>query len=315
VAFESQIYDFIDLQERYADGRATPEALYDAIGGLWSRAAEIDQLVALLHDRAKSRRLTVSGFDINVNGATALYSRTQLARRLAAALPPDRQGGCFGTIDRLTGWRFDRTNPKNEAFDAAALACAKDIEARSLETSGKDSTQYVLARSFRSFLDMSETSSAALRDKIMYDNLKWNIDRLAPNTKTIVWTATSHSLRSPLSGWSSMASYVPQDMAREMKLLAVVALSGSISGGRQFAPADEGSLEARFAPRDGTRESYIDGDQLRRAGRTRSRVLGYSQHVESTWSEYLDGVVVLSTESPPTNVRPAKPMQAGGSAP
>ena len=37
VAFESQIYDFIDLQERYLAGTATREALYDAIGKFWSR--------------------------------------------------------------------------------------------------------------------------------------------------------------------------------------------------------------------------------------------------------------------------------------
>ena len=83
VAFESQIYDFVDLQERYTTGSATREALYDAIGGLWSRAAEIDPLVHLLHDKALARQLTISGFDGHIGGATSYYTQTMLAQQLA----------------------------------------------------------------------------------------------------------------------------------------------------------------------------------------------------------------------------------------
>ena len=77
-----------------------------------------------------------------------------------------------------------------------------------------------------------------------------------------------------------------------------------------IADAVPDSLEALFAPMDGAQESYIHGDELRRAGTRRSRVLGYSRYVDSTWSEYLDGVVVMAAEMPPTYVRAARPMQS-----
>ena len=139
MAFESQIYDFVDLQERYDRGIATREALYDAIGGLWSTTAEIDSLVEFLHERARDKQLAVSGFDANVNGATALYSRTELPMRLSRSLPASRQELCSATIGRLTGWKFDAANPKDAAFDERILGCARDVEASSSTAINEDS--------------------------------------------------------------------------------------------------------------------------------------------------------------------------------
>lgn len=318
LAFESQIYDFVDLQEKYADGTASREALYDAIGGLWSRAAEIDPLVELLHESARADRITVSGFDINVIGATAHYSQTQLAERLSRGLPPDRQKLCSDTIGRLTGWKFDGAHPKDAAFDETVLGCARDIEAASIAATGIDSTQAVLARSFRAFLEFSQNPSGALRDSMMYQNLEWTLGRLPRATKTIVWTATNHSLRNPLRSREPMASHAAADLGAGVRSIAFVALSGAITrGGRrqELVSADRDSLEAQFAPIDGAQTSYIDGEQLRRSGTKKSRVLGYSEYVEETWSSYLDGIVVMAAEAPQTYVRDARPMQRSHAEP
>ena len=318
MAFESQIYDFVDLQEKYDRGIAPLEGLYDAIGGIWSTTAEIDSLVEFLHERARFNRIEVSGFDPNVGGATGLHSRTELAMRLSRSLPASRRAVCFETIQRLTGWQFDAAHPKDAEFDERVLGCARDVETSSSGAVNSDATLFVLARSFRAYLDYSQTSSTGLRDRAMYENLEWGIGRLPPDAKTLVWTSTSHGLRSPLNGRSSMASYAVANSNRSIKSIAIVALSGSIArggpisrGGRraEIVAADEDSLEAIFAPKDGAGLAYIDAERLQRAGIKKSRVLGYADYVEDTWAEYLDGVVVMAVEAPPTYVREARPMQ------
>jgi erythromycin esterase-like protein len=324
VAFESQIYDFVDLQERYDQGIATREALYDAIGGLWSTTAEIDSLVELLHERALDKQIAVSGFDANVGGATGLYSQTELAMRLTRGLPASRQGFCSETIGRLTGWKFDAANLKDATFDELILGCARDAEASSATAINRDPALPALARSFRTYLEYSQSSSGDLRDRAMYENLEWAIGRLPPGTKTMVWTATSHGLRSPLNGRSSMASYASAETEESVKSIAVVALSGAIARGgptsrggqrAEIADADNDSLEGTFAPNDGEQLAYIDDERLRRAGSKKSRVLGYSQYVEAEWTKYVDGVVVMAAETPPTYIRAAAPMQAVTAAP
>ena len=52
VFFESQAYDFLDLELALAARTATPEQLADAIGGLWSTTREIDPLVSFLYQAA-----------------------------------------------------------------------------------------------------------------------------------------------------------------------------------------------------------------------------------------------------------------------
>jgi erythromycin esterase-like protein len=314
VAFESQIYDFIDLQERYAIGNASREALYDAIGGLWSRAAEIDPLVDLLHEKAVARQLTISGFDGQIGSATAYYTQTALAQRLSAILPTARQELCSAAISRLAGWKFDGANPKNRDFDELLLGCANEIEAIASNNADSDPVQHRLARSFRSFLEFSPTQpgSANDRDRLMYENFEWQIARLPRETKTIVWTATVHGLRKPLDDWQAMANHAVRNMNTAIHSLAVVAASGSYAaaGGELAALAqpEMDSLEGEFS--QSAELSYVDSDSLRRVGTTRSRVVSYSRYANAQWGEMLDGVLVLASEAPPTYIRPRTPMQA-----
>jgi erythromycin esterase-like protein len=314
VAFESQIYDFIDLEERYAAGTASREALYDAIGGVWSRAAEIDPLVELLHEKAIAGQLTISGFDGQIFGAMGFYTQTQLGQRLSKNLPTARRESCSAAIDRLAGWKFDRRHPKDQEFDEAVLGCAREIEAVASVDAARDSTQYRLARSFRSFLEYSATNPENDRDRLMHENFEWTLARLPHGTKTIVWTATVHSLKKPLDGRDAMASHTVRGADGTLKSVAVIGASGeyAASDGRptEITRADADSLEGLFAPTQGAELAYVDADSLRRTGSRRSRVLGYGRYDERDWSEWLDGVLVLAAEVPPTYIRPRTPMQA-----
>ena len=121
-----------------------------------------------------------------------------------------------------------------------------------------------------------------------------------------------------------MASYASADTEESVKSIAVVALSGAIARGgptsrggqrAEIVDAAKDSLEGTFAPNDGAQLAYIDEEQLRRAGTKKSRVLGYSQYFEDEWTKYLNGVVVMAAETPPTYIRAAAPMQAVINAP
>jgi erythromycin esterase-like protein len=313
VAFESQFYDFIDLQERYVAGTATREALYDAIGGFWSRAAEIDPLVELLHEMALAGRLTVSGFDGQTAGAMSYYAPTQLPERLSRSLPESRQEYCSSVIRGARGRLLDQTNPRDAALNEAILGCALEIEAFALENADRDPVDHGLARSFLSLLEFSPTDPRNDRARLMYENLVWNLARLPHGTKTVVWTATVHGLKRQLDGRYVMASDVVQSARASSKSVAVIGVSGYyLAGGEatELVSADADSLEGHFAPQMDAELAYIDSDALRRVGQIKSRVLHYRQYEERDWSEWLDGVVVIAEEAPPTYVRPRSPMQA-----
>ncbi|MEO8362352.1 MAG: hypothetical protein ABI672_20160, partial [Vicinamibacteria bacterium] len=78
VAFESQLYDFEDLKQRYRSGTATEAALSNAVGGLWSTTTEIQPLLRLLHKKAVAGDVILSGIDGQIGGATGIYTQKQL---------------------------------------------------------------------------------------------------------------------------------------------------------------------------------------------------------------------------------------------
>jgi erythromycin esterase-like protein len=314
VAFESQFYDFIDLQERYVAGTATREALYDAIGRFWSRAAEIDPLVELLHEMALAGRLTISGFDGQMGDAMSYYTPTHLAQRLSRSLPESRQEYCSSVIRRVRGRQLDHANPRDAVFNEAVLGCAREIEALARERADRDPVDHRLARSFLSVLEFSSTDPRNDRARLMYENLAWTLAFLPRGTRTVVWTATVHGVKRPLDGRYAMASEVVQSTGVRTRSVAVIGVSGEYlapgAGPTEIVRADADSLEGHFAPQMDVQLAYIDSDSLRRVGRMRSRVLHYRQYEERDWSEWLDGVIVLAEEAQPTYIRPRRPLQA-----
>ena len=316
VVFESQFYDFLDLQDKYVAGTATIEGLYDAIGAKWSRFAEIDELVTFLHREALAGRITISGMDPQAVGAMNYYSQTSLGTRLGSALAGSRQAFCVAQFDRLNGWSFDGDNPKSPDFDEAILDCAEEIENESRSRSARDPALYQMARSYRAFLDFSNDDSRDSwnrRDQQMYENLAWSIARLPGDTKTLVWTATNHALRDPYDGRDSVASHAVREGLLNIASVAVIAVGGTRStpdGRRVEIPAANAeSLEGRFMHESATDAYYVDESALQLLGTVASRVIGYTRYTDLNWDTYLDGVLVIPSEAPPTSVRPPQPLQ------
>lgn len=312
VALEAQIYDVLDLEKRYAAGTATPEALYDALGSLGFMAAQANPLLALLHEKASAGQVRLSGFDPNIGNITAYYAQNQLAQDLSRDLPAKRRDFCTNTIETLTQWKFDDAHPNDEAFTKAIHDCAIEIEALALQQAAQDPLQYRIAHNFRSQLEQSEGDGANWRDRAMYENLQWALDRQPAGTRTVVWTASVHALKQPLGKRKSMASYFKADSGIKMKSVAIVGAAGEYGFNNRvtsFLPADADSLEGSALASGGMPPVYLDAAALRKLGSRKSRMLSYDKYSEQDWSQWVDAVLVLSAEVAPTRARPNKPLQ------
>jgi erythromycin esterase-like protein len=313
VMFESQIYDFIALQRAFNNKTATRAQLADAIGGLWSTTREIDPLVTTLFDRARAGRVTLSGLDPQVGGATQLDTRQHLAGRLAAMLDEPRRAECVTTIGRLTNWQFDADTPYDDPYRASLRGCLADIKAGT-----GDTTTRIEARNLAAALDMSASDAFNVRDRAMYDNFVWQRARLPRGAKVIVWTATVHATKRAVPGQEGrqpLGYFVDQQLGARAASVGFSALSGSY--GRQgqsptaLAVLPTPSLESQAFADQPSGLHYLDKAQLARLGVIEGRPINYAKPVKANWAALLDGIVVLRQDQPPHYVRSATPQQAG----
>jgi erythromycin esterase-like protein len=311
VMFESQIYDFIALQRAFDNKTATRAQLADAIGGLWSTTREIDPLVTTLFDRARAGRMTLSGLDPQVGGATQVDTRQHLASRLAAMLVEPRRADCATAIGRLTNWQFDADTPYDDAYRASLRGCVADIQA----VAG-DTTTLIEARNLSAALDMSTGDAFNVRDRAMYDNFVWQSARLTRGAKVIVWTATVHATKRAVPGQEGrqpLGYFIDQQLGARAASVGFSAVSGSYGRQGQSPTAldvpSPQSLESQAFADQPSRLRYLDKAQLIRLGVIDGRPINYAKPIRANWAELLDGILVLRQERPPHYLRPATPQQ------
>ena len=308
VFFESQVYDFVALEEAFAAKSATPEQLADAIGGLWSTTAESDRLVAYLFGKAAAGQVRLRGLDPQVSGATNAYTQRRLGARLASVLASPRREQCAAEIRRHAAWEYDDASPFDDAAQVRLQACAQDILAHVDATT----VDAVLARNFAQYLAMA--NDRAIRDHAMYDNFAWHRARLPNDAKVIVGTATVHAAKAGATGGvRPMGAYLHEALGDDAFVVGFSALAGSHGRPKQppvvLEAATPGSLEQRAFAGSEAAIRYVDRAQLRAWGSVAGRALDYGDAQVRDWASLLDGVVVLREERPPQYVRPAVPRQ------
>jgi erythromycin esterase-like protein len=300
VFFESQVYDFLDLQRRFDRRVATRRDVADAIGGLWSTTAEMQPLIDFLHQRAADGDVRLLGMDPQLGGATQRYAMRSLAADLAAPLDGARKAECEAAIHRLANWEYDDAHVYDDRERERLRACAGDIA----RVAGRaDGTVAFMARNLADFLEMAH-GGAGVRDRAMHDNFAWQLSRLAPGSKAIIWCATVHALKAPFAGgYEPLGAYVHRLHGAAAASVGFTSSAGSEGRqGRQaeaLASPPATSLEARIAARHGQAPHYVDAGELKALGNTRSRVLAHGRFDEADWSRLLDGIVVLPVEHPP----------------
>jgi len=308
VVFESQFYDMLDVQHGLADGSATRDQLADAIGALWSRYPAFAPLVDWLFREARAGHVFVAGMDPQVGGITAHYAQQRLPDVLSAVLPEGRRDACGRAIGRHDRWTYDDAHP----FDARALdelrGCLHDIDA-AMNAQGSHASPDLraMAASYASYLAFAQGDGHGLRDRAMFDNLERVRSRWPAGTRFIVWCASVHaakSLEGARPGVRPLGSYVHEAFGTRAAAIGFSALGGRYGhvGGhgpaRAVPAAAANSLEARaFAGAGPASLRYVGLEQLQAMGRVRGRALDYGTAYALDWSQVLDGVVVLSTET------------------
>lgn len=321
VFFESPLYDFVDLSHAYETDTASPERLADALGGLWSTAAEVDPLVSYLHRNAATGTLRLAGLGPGLGESTALYARKRLPGELVRELPEPRRGECKTALLRYGSWEYDDDHPYGTAVEAELKACARDIDDSFAGRRGAaaDEARFMASNVSLHFAMSAEGGgdSWAQRDRAMADNFFWLRARLPKRTKVIVWCATVHAAKQLPPGAkrrNSMGSYLHRALGDEMAAIGFSALSGRIAPvGRpplELPALSPESVERRaFAHAQGDLR-YLDRKQLHALGVAPARPLDQTGVQQADWSTIVDGLLVLREEQPVRRLRAAKPQQA-----
>jgi erythromycin esterase-like protein len=323
VFFESPMYDFLDLNQSLRLGSATPEQFADAIGGLWSTTKEIDPLVAFLFEKAKTGQVKLHGLDLNVAGATQLYSAQHLPALLASYLGDVRSKECENKLSQLTNWRFDAKSDYDDAARENLRTCIAEIGLAIAKRPSTETTENarMMAMNLSRYLDMSHANGRVLRDQTMYDNFVWHRENLPKNTKIIIWTATSHAVKkssSTKNGFIPLGFYIHQALGKDAAAIGFTAFTGSYkrigSAPIQLEVADKNTLEAQVFRDSSDEMHYVDHQGLKAFGTITARPITYNKPELIDWSTVLDGLLVLRQERPPEFVRSTKPQQKSKAA-
>jgi erythromycin esterase-like protein len=298
VLFEAPMYEFVALEPSFAKHEATAAQLDDAIGKFWW-AAEVKDWRAWLLREANAGRLHVGGIDDQVSNTSTL-TRERLPALVARYLPEEDRAACLATVQRQLDWSYD----DKQDFDAAEKGrlgrCVGNAASSAAGAAGDDG--HLLAN-FDSLVSRTiEAPGAIDRDAAMPRNVLWQLQRLPPGAKVVVWTANVHSAkRSGGLAAKPMGAWLAESLGDALGSVAFTALDGSSSmAGHKTVvlPAlAPGSLESK-ALATGSDEAFVAAPALRDLGTIQSRLFG--KPAENEWATRFDGVVVYRSETPAT---------------
>jgi erythromycin esterase-like protein len=315
VLFESSFYEFVHLQRVIDAGKAVPEDVADAIGAKWTAAESSRALVAYLFAKSVSGKVMLGGLDPQVGGRFSHYEAKQLAGDLVRYLPPDSRQSCLVVLRRHDRWNYDDEHPFDAAAKKSLRHCIHVVQ-RTLAGRHHGGKKFdeaaAMARSYASYVDMltaDRQTGAGLRDRAMFNHLRWFLARWPRGTKVIVWTATVHAIKRPIrsGSYKPLGAWVHEHYGAQAAAIGFTALGGSYGWPGQPAkpvvsPARR-SLERLVSADSGPGPWYLDAGTLRRLGRVSGEVLSYAKPLTAPWSDLLDGVIVLSREHPPAPLR------------
>lgn len=299
VLFEAPVYDFVGLERSSKAGKASADQLDNAIGRFWW-TRELAPWRRALFDAAAKQRIVLGGIDDQVS-ITSLYGRANLAELVAAASAEGQATACRQTVTRNLNYTYDTATPFDEPEQRRLQQCARDAAARSAANRSFDAADRVMLENFSRYADRQPAGDQWTRDESMSRNVAWHLDRLPPNTKVIVWTATVHAAKQRgASAGVPMGARIVERWGERVGSVGFTAFGGFTSRAARpaaaiaEAPAD--SLEAK-ATTDST-SAFLNAKALRALGPISSRLLG--KFTTDTWSNYFDVVVVFRQEVAPT---------------
>ena len=303
VLFEAPIYDFLGFQAAVARDSAQPDQLDKAIGRFWW-TRELTDFRRWLFRQAMDGRVVIGGMDDQVS-ISSEHARATLPGLVAASNPPQRATECAQTVTRHLFWRYDASQPFDEAEQLRLQRCTRTAADALARGAPRDSLSpdAVMLANLAGYVDRQRGDSTAPdRDAVMARNLVWHVGRLPRGAKVVVWTASVHAARQrgELS-YEPTGAHLVARWGKRVMAIGFTALAGesSVAGGptKPLPALAAGSLEAR-ATGDGARWAYLDARALRATGPAPSRLL--YDVTPADWSGYFDAVVVIPREVAPT---------------
>lgn len=299
VLFEAPIYDFIGFARAAETGTATPEQLNNAIGRFWW-TRELAPWRRSLFEATTAQHVVVGGLDDQVS-ITSQYAKVTLPRLIAASSPESTAAECGQTVNRHLGWTYDATTPFDEREQVKLQQCARNAANAAAANRALDASDRVMLDSFARYADRQRPGAAIGRDESMYRNLAWYLERLPPNSRVVIWTATVHAARQRGSiADTPLGARVVERWGDRVGSVGFTAYGGSTSRAGQpasrIADAAADSLEATTT--SDSPWALLDSKKLRAIGRISSRLLG--KFTSDVWSDYFDVVVVVRQEVAPT---------------
>jgi erythromycin esterase-like protein len=306
VYFEAGIYDFLKIESRVRDQEpVAPPALAAALM-MW-HTREMAALLPFLAERLDAGAIRVGGIDDQIGRGS--YASRDMVSELVRVVDVEGEAACLEAFGRFQDWNYDDSHP----YDPAALArCARDLRMALERRKDEDDLDYLpmatnLERYFeRERADLAGAPAASDRDRSMFDNLQWHIDRAPKPTKAIVWLATNHAAKQRPGGHQrgdTLGQLVRARYGSASFALGFSACSGAYlnKGTRQPAPitpAVQGSLEERTCSTTHGPGHYLDAHALEGLGAISARPFNFGRWETATWSQVLDGFVVFREEHP-----------------
>ncbi|MEK6540881.1 MAG: erythromycin esterase family protein [Pseudomonadota bacterium] len=310
VFFEASFYEFVPIARARRQGApVTPGMIATAIGGLWKFDREFQALLPFLAQGVNDGRLTVGGIDFQTGGLDQDYSNEGFVNELTAGLDPVQAESCKSLArDRL----YTGLAPERQQEAARCLAAI----ARNLPPGNRqeaDERRLMLANLEMAFATDPANRRAdyiADRDRQMYVNFQRLKQRMAPDTKIIVWSATAHIANGAdelpdFAGIGNFGSYIHRRYGNRVFALGFSALAGNQRWGRTVrvlpdAPSD--SLETLAMSGTAANAVFLDQGDLRRAGAAPAAAFNHLYH-RARWGERLDGMIVFREEHAAESLR------------
>jgi erythromycin esterase-like protein len=300
--FEAGIYDFIGFQLATIGEQAQQNQLDNAIGGFWT-SDELKTWRQWLFSQATSQRLLISGLDDQISRSSH-YAKATLPKLVSNYVDEEYKKPCKQAIERYLFWRYDSNNPYNQSEQMLLVKCSQ----LAFDTIRNQSYNEQNLKKLKMLKNLSnlyartfKQNSAIDRDEIMYENFKWQSEKLPAKSKIIIWTATVHAARKQGElKYKPLGTWLAETLKNKIAVIGFSAYSGQSSMGgnqvKEIANAPDDSLEA-LVLQNNLEWSYLNASELNKIGIISSRLHGRFSSVN--WSDYYDGVVVVKKEQAP----------------
>jgi erythromycin esterase-like protein len=316
VLFEASHYEFINLNRRLRTGQAvTAEDLSSAVGGLWKFNQEFQPLAPFLLSKAQAGKVFLGGIDDQLGQMGQDYANIEMVTELTNLLPQQERQACSSALHKRIYSDYTDASPYSQSERTQIETCLSEMDRtnaadRATNLEVKDERQEMISATQR-WISRDFSSDAEYmvnRDRSMFHNFEWLLRHQPERHRVILWAATVHIAKQADPTWgnhtgTNFGSFMHQKYGDGAFSLGFSSFTGSYrlpgNGVREMPPAPANSVEAQALHGNHSDSAYVGPEQLSTMGTVPGAFFVHSYQT-LPWSTFLDGVVVLWAEHPPS---------------